>query len=438
MNCITSKRCRFTAGLLAAIMALTLLAAALPAASYAASEGDFDYSVHSGEVTIDAYTGGGGAVTIPATLGGYPVTTIGWRAFANCTGITAVTIPEGVKALDGYAFYDCTGLRSVTLPDSVTEIGDCAFGHCADMDWIKLSNKLTSIGICAFSFCSDLDWIVIPDSVTQVGNYAFQDCYALTEVIIGNGLKQISTGMFYNCNSLGTVTLGNSVTSIGDQAFYACDVRYITAPATIKYIGDSAFMGCINLQDVYYAGTLANGEAIDFGPNNDHLLGTNIHFAHVHDFSQCTPRVTPSTCLQGGYIVYTCVHGEEYGMVQLPVDHKLICTPEIPATCTQPGMTAGQECAWCGLVAKESQPIEPKGHTMQDGICVVCSADFTGDGVLTDADAIYLLRHTLFSDVYPIQGLGDVNGDEEITDADAIYLLRHTLFPNIYPLYPKN
>ena len=63
--------------------------------------------------------------------------------------------------------------------------------------------------------------------------------------------------------------------------------------------------------------------------------------------------------------------------------------------------------------------------------------DYTGDGQISDADAIYLLRYTLFPDGYPITGNGDVNNDGGVTDADAIYLLRYTLFPEDYPLFSK-
>jgi len=60
--------------------------------------------------------------------------------------------------------------------------------------------------------------------------------------------------------------------------------------------------------------------------------------------------------------------------------------------------------------------------------------DMNGDGEVTDADALYLLRFTLFPDRFPITQSGDVNGDSAVTDADALYLLRFTLFPDRFPL----
>lgn len=60
--------------------------------------------------------------------------------------------------------------------------------------------------------------------------------------------------------------------------------------------------------------------------------------------------------------------------------------------------------------------------------------DFDQSGTVTDGDALYLLRHTLFEDRYPISQSGDVDGDGKVTDADALYLLRYTLFPDRYPL----
>ena len=67
----------------------------------------------------------------------------------------------------------------------------------------------------------------------------------------------------------------------------------------------------------------------------------------------------------------------------------------------------------------------------------VVKGDLNGDGNVSDADAMYLLRYTLFGDSrYPLNQGGDVNGDGNISDADAMYLLRYTLFgESRYPLH---
>lgn len=86
------------------------------------------------------------------------------------------------------------------------------------------------------------------------------------------------------------------------------------------------------------------------------------------------------------------------------------------------------------VVRTDSAETDPSGQ-----ICLVSKelypvGDMNCDFQVTDADAVYLLRHTLFTDDYPIFQSGDVNNDGQVTDADAVYLLRHTLFPQDYPL----
>ena len=86
-------------------------------------EAQFTWTTNNGTITITGYTGPGGAVTIPSTINGLPVTSIGDRAFLNCYSLTSVTIGSSVTSIGDYAFYDCTSLTSVTIPDSVTNIG---------------------------------------------------------------------------------------------------------------------------------------------------------------------------------------------------------------------------------------------------------------------------------------------------------------------------
>ena len=97
------------------------------------------------------------AVTIPSTLGGKPVTSIGEFAFGGCSGLVSVTIPDGVTSIGEFAFYDCSRLTSVTIPDSVTSIGASAFYDCSRLTSITIPDSVTSIGDGAFFGCGGMN-----------------------------------------------------------------------------------------------------------------------------------------------------------------------------------------------------------------------------------------------------------------------------------------
>src|SRR6266699_1506799 len=107
-------------------IALALALLALPAVVQA----QFNYTTNNGAITITGYTGPGGVVTIPDSINGYPVTSIGSAAFYNKYAMTNVTIPNSVTSIGSYAFFDCTSLTSVTIGNSVTSIGFDAFNSC--------------------------------------------------------------------------------------------------------------------------------------------------------------------------------------------------------------------------------------------------------------------------------------------------------------------
>src|SRR5438477_12208631 len=70
----------------------------------------------NGTCTITEYIGSVGALSIPNSINGLTVTTIGYRAFYFFTTMTNVTIPDSVTSIGDEAFVDCTGLTSVTIP----------------------------------------------------------------------------------------------------------------------------------------------------------------------------------------------------------------------------------------------------------------------------------------------------------------------------------
>ena len=97
-----------------------------------------------------------GVVNIPSSAQGYKVTSIGYRAFANCKNLSSVTIPNSVTSINNYAFAYCTGLNSLTLGNSVTQIGAYAFAYCRGLTSVTIPKSVTSISARAFSWCSGL------------------------------------------------------------------------------------------------------------------------------------------------------------------------------------------------------------------------------------------------------------------------------------------
>lgn len=89
----------------------------------------FRYGMEDGQAVIYAYEGTATAVTIPATIEGYPVTKIADNAFAG-TAVTSVILPATVTHIGWFAFYGCPALEALSLTASVTRIDYAAFDNC--------------------------------------------------------------------------------------------------------------------------------------------------------------------------------------------------------------------------------------------------------------------------------------------------------------------
>ena len=147
-----------------------------------------------------------GAITIPATLGGYPVTHIGDSAFDGCSSLKSVTIPNSVTSIGKFAFNDCSSLKSVTIPNSVTSIVQSSFSGCSSLRSVTIPDSVTSIGDFAFSGCSSFRSVTIPDSVTSIGKWAFSGCTYLRSVTIPDSVQSIGNSAFFGCESLTSYT----------------------------------------------------------------------------------------------------------------------------------------------------------------------------------------------------------------------------------------
>ena len=129
-------------------------------------------------------------------------------AFANCTALQEVTLPDDMKVIGTGAFSGCAALTTVNL-SQVTKINLNAFQGCTSLETLALNN-VTAIGQEAFYGCTGLETLKIP-KCTRFGNYIVTGCKALTRieataagnfVDISDGRSSIEhTAVFHNRDS---------------------------------------------------------------------------------------------------------------------------------------------------------------------------------------------------------------------------------------------
>jgi hypothetical protein len=204
------------------IFALGILCLLFAWPGAAAQSGDFSYLLVNGTVMIMNYTGSGGAVAIPSMIDGLAVTSIGERAFSDCTNVISVTIGNSVTDIGDMAFMSCTSLESVTIPNSVTAIGRGAFSNCTNLLDVTIPNGVTSVREGTFHWCTSMTNVTIPGSVTNIGAEAFSVCMSLLSVTIPDRVSFIGEVAFAGCSSLTSVTIPERVRVIEALAFAAC------------------------------------------------------------------------------------------------------------------------------------------------------------------------------------------------------------------------
>lgn len=262
----------------------------LPVTARAASESDLTFLLDSDKksyAVVACEKTATGDLVIPATYNGLPVTDIGPSTFFECTGLTGITIPEGITVIHANTFYGCTELKSVTLPDSVETIYRGAFSKCTALKNVTLGKNLTFIDQSVFASCTSLESITIPEGVTELGSSVFAGCTKLTQVSIPDSITQFGAMSFSDCPNLiynvydNAKYLGNAsspylvlVESVSKDisqcqihkdtkiihfsAFADCTrLTQIAVPDGVTAIDTYAFQNCTSLTDVTISKSVA-------------------------------------------------------------------------------------------------------------------------------------------------------------------------------------
>lgn len=156
------------------------------------------------------------------------------RAAFKATGLSSITIPNGVKIIGPYAFYDCANLSVADVPESVEEIGERAFSRNPNLLSVNVDkNNERYSSIDGVLYSKNQDTLLL--------------CPQKKEVVeLPSSVKVIGISAFESCGKLTSITIPNSVTSIGSEAFCNCpnlDITIDNREEDVK-IGSGAFLNC--------------------------------------------------------------------------------------------------------------------------------------------------------------------------------------------------
>jgi len=216
-----------------------------------------------------------GSVKVYYTLTG---TSLKYKCFSDCTGLTNIFIPETVTSYGADCFSN-TGLRNFAIPDSVTNMGGGCFFNNQNLSSVTIGSGVTSLPAGCFWSCTTLTEVVVPPTVTSIGQYCFS----------GSGLETI----YFSSST--PPTLGNTALDSGNlqQIIVPCVYvnAYITAwPQYAQYIS------CQDDTTLYFITDTSNVKGIG-ETRTITILNTNVN---SNDIGLTLPSDFPQ---QGSYTV---------------------------------------------------------------------------------------------------------------------------------------
>ena len=197
--------------------------------------------------------------------------------FENCKSLEEVTFGEDAalvstardpkNVLPKRMFSNCNSLSTINnLPQNVTEIGSSAFAYCSALEEMEIPETVTKIDDHAFEECTNLNSstgvLNIPENCTEIGSSAFRLCNGITELNMLGEVDTISSGAFTYAKNLKTVH------------FYG----------NIGYIGYNAFAGDGKILDIYIDGKIGKMNNCAFVSTYGATRHSNVYIKNLADY----------------------------------------------------------------------------------------------------------------------------------------------------------
>lgn len=158
----------------------------------------------------------GEAETVSTESGDFDIDSRGiLKEYENTTGVTSITIPDGVQKIWGHVFRDDNSIHEIIMPDSIIEIGRGAFSHCSKLERVHFSRNIDTIPESCFNGCIGLKNIEFTDSISKIDRHAYNGCTGLTHIIFPGNVSVIEEYAFDHCDSLKIIEFSEAIPYFG-------------------------------------------------------------------------------------------------------------------------------------------------------------------------------------------------------------------------------
>ncbi len=190
--------------------------------------------------------------------------------FWMCPNLTEIVIPDTVIFIDEYTFDECPGLKNTV--DGVVYIKTKDNPHFMIYDISKWSitalnipsstrfiteyalQLLSLTDVAEINAAEDNPYYASVDGVLFNKNKTKLICYPAcksgTSYVVPESVTSLGDVAFMGCIELENITLSDNLIYIGDSAFYDSGIKSITIPQNVDSLCGSAFSQCRELSEI--------------------------------------------------------------------------------------------------------------------------------------------------------------------------------------------
>ncbi len=317
---------------------------------------------------------------------------IPFGAFHNCSNVIDFAVND-ISVIYGYAFANCSAVKEIEIPDSVLTIYEKAFNGCNSLEKISLpfigSSREASgtyDAVLGYIFgranSGTLQYGVV--SGTSISGYYYAIPATLKSVTVTDA-KKIAVGAFCNCSNLSFLRINDGVTQLSDYSLMGCSgLEELRLPSTFKTLSSDILTDCSNLKKLYmYSRSCTISNSSSCIPRN----------ATIYAYSNSTANK----------------YADQYNRNFVPIDVAI-------SAMTDSGLVVDSVKKIIYGIESGSEDIISKLVVTGEGSAIASTVGTISTGITVTLKDIA----SIITDVYTVIIFGDVNGDSWYDGQDAI------------------